>query len=70
MMWWRPNERGYTGSIEEAGRYLRPHAEEIITHATCGGALFTARTDPITGETYQQYPEVMVLAPEYIPDRT
>lgn len=66
-MWWRPAERGYTDSIEEAGRYPRSYAEKIVSRATLDGQLTHRLTDPVTGEEYSQLAEVMVLAPEDIP---
>ena len=64
QMWWRPARSGYTGHIEEAGRYERGHADRLVADATCGGALFITRTDPVTGQNYLQFSEVVVLAPE------
>lgn len=63
-MWWRANHCGYTGSIEEAGRYPHPAAERIAAEASCDGALLHGRTDPMTGRQYRQAPEVLVPAPE------
>jgi hypothetical protein len=63
-MWWRPGRSGYTGSIDEAGRHARAEADEIVATATCDGALARTRTDPMTGEQYKQFSEVVVLAPE------
>lgn len=63
-MWWRPAERGYTRVIEEAGRYTRDHAERIVANATCDGQLAHRRNNPVTGEDYTSFDEVMVLAPE------
>lgn len=62
--WWRPAERGYTQSIEEAGRYDKPTAERIVARATCDGMLLHTRTNPVTGESYEQFDEVLVLAPD------
>jgi hypothetical protein len=62
--WWRPNERGYTDVIEEAGRYDLERAVGIVARATLGGALTYRRTDPVTGRTYEMVDEVMVPAPE------
>jgi hypothetical protein len=67
-MWWRPNGRGYTEYIEEAGRYDRAAADRIVADATIGGLLTVRRTNPYTGEDYSQLSEVVVLAPEDIPD--
>jgi hypothetical protein len=67
--WWRPSERGYTPSIEEAGRYPRSVAERIVARATCDGMLLRTRTNQITGESYEQLDEVLVLAPECIDDQ-
>lgn len=64
-MWWRANHRGYTGSIEEAGRYPHVDATQIVVRASCDGALLYDRTDPMTGRQYRQAPEVLVLAPEH-----
>lgn len=63
-MWWRPEERGYTQVIEEAGRYEYQRAKEIVAQATVGHRLMTTRTNPRTGERYESFDEVMVLAPE------
>lgn len=62
-MWWRGGHRGYTQFIEEAGRYTRGDAEEIVAKATCDGALKHRRTDPYTGVEYTAFDEVMVPAP-------
>lgn len=62
--WWRPNRRGYTTFIEEAGRYDRTEAEEIVRDATLGGQLSRQRIDPVTGRAYSSYDEALVLAPE------
>lgn len=67
-MWWRAGQRGYTPLIEEAGRYDRPIAEEIVAAATLDGALGRLTVDPVSGQSYQRQDEVMVLAPESIPD--
>lgn len=66
--WWRPNERGYTNSLDEAGRYDRATAQRIVDRATCDGMLLRTRTNPITGEGYEQLDEVLVRAPECIDD--
>jgi hypothetical protein len=66
-MWWRPDGRGYTDSLDEAGRFDRERAEYIVELATCGGQLTYRRTDPVTGEEYSQLPEVLLLAPEDTP---
>lgn len=66
-MWWRPNHSGYTEFIEEAGRYGRSYAEEIVSRATLDGVLTLRRTNPYTGDDYSQLSEVVVLAPEDIP---
>lgn len=29
--WWRPNERGYTRELAEAGRYTGTHAGQLAT---------------------------------------
>lgn len=67
-MWWRANQRGYTQYIEEAGRYDRAEAEHIVSRASVGGRLATRREDPFTGGINLCLPEVMVSAPEEIPD--
>jgi len=67
-MWWRPGKRGYTGNIEEAGRYDRASAEAIVADATVNGQIKHQRINPTTGEEYEQFDEVMVLAPEDIPE--
>lgn len=66
QMWWRPAERGYTDSIEEAGRYPYGQAAAIVGKASVDGRLLRDRTNPLTGEQYRQAPEVLVLAPECI----
>ena len=65
--WWRPDRRGYTGSIDEAGRYDRAEAQEIVAGATLDGQLTYSRVDPVTGVQYSQLSEVLVLAPEDVP---
>ena len=65
-LWWRGGQRGYTDSIDEAGRYERAEAEGIVAKATLDGQLTYRRTDPYTGREYSQLAEVMVLAPEDI----
>ncbi len=65
-MWWRPDGRGYTDSIEEAGRYPYARAQQIVLDASCNGALPYDRTDPVTGRQYRQAPEALVLAPEHV----
>lgn len=62
--WWRANRSGYTLYIEQAGRYSTLEALEIVRSATCNGALHTRREDPVTGQVYTSFDEVMVLAPE------
>lgn len=62
--WWRPNRRGYTTIIEEAGRYSHDDAVHIVHDATVGWKLQHQRTNPVTGEEYVSYDEVLVLAPE------
>jgi hypothetical protein len=62
--WWRPGGAGYTLAIEEAGRYWEAPARQIISDSTVGGQLVFTRTDPVTGERYQSYDEVLVLSPE------
>jgi hypothetical protein len=69
-MWWRGGHAGYTEFIDEAGRYDRDVAENIVANASLGGLLTVRRTDPVTGEDYSQFSEVVVLAPEDIPDGT
>lgn len=63
-MWWRANWRGYTPVIEEAGRYTRAEADDIVKKATCSGKLKHHRADPVSGIEYVSYDEVMVPAPE------
>ncbi len=63
-MWWRGTHRGYTEYIDEASRYSRGEAENIVAKATLDGQLTARRTNPVTGEEYSQLSEVMVLAPE------
>jgi hypothetical protein len=65
-MWWRTAERGYTASIEEAGRYPHDQAQKIVDQASLGGQLAYGRTDPMTGREYRQAPEVLILAPEHV----
>jgi hypothetical protein len=66
-MWWRPNHRGYTEFVEEAGRYERPAAETIVARATLDGQLNVRREDPVTGQWYSRASEVLMLAPEHTP---
>lgn len=63
-LWWRPGRAGYTQYIEEAGRYSRTDAEEIVASATCDGQLRHGRTDPVTGVDYTSFDEALVRAPE------
>jgi hypothetical protein len=65
-MWWRADHRGYTQQIEEAGRYPRVEAEEIVRKATVDGQLKHWRTDPVSGVGYWSFDEVLVAAPESI----
>jgi hypothetical protein len=67
-MWWRGNHSGYTQFIEEAGRYHRTEAHLIVSRASLDGQLARQREDPVTGWTNLCLPEVMVLAPEEIPE--
>jgi len=67
-MWWRANQCGYTQYIEEAGRYERAEAAGIVRRASLDGQLGVRRHDPVTGHTNLCMPEVMVSAPEEIPD--
>jgi len=67
-MWWRAHQRGYTQYIEEAGRYERAEAVSIVRRASLGGQLGVPREDPMTGYSNLCMPEVMVFAPEEIPD--
>lgn len=30
LIWWRPNSRGYTTNLDEAGKYTREEAERIV----------------------------------------
>jgi hypothetical protein len=32
-VWWRPDRRGYTNKVAEAGRYSKAEAEEIVKDA-------------------------------------
>ena len=66
QQWWRPGKRGYTGYIEEAGRYHEDKAKAIVADATVDGQIAHTRQDPVTGRVYRQFDEVMVLAPEEI----
>jgi hypothetical protein len=66
-MWWRPNERGYTEFVDEAGRYDRATADRIVARATCDGRLTVSRQDPVTDAWYEQLDEVLILAPEDTP---
>jgi hypothetical protein len=35
--WWRPDARGYTSDIDQAGRYTRAEAlRHVVTSAQCG----------------------------------
>ena len=37
QMWWRPDARGYTGDIVEAGRYTKAAAiRYVVKSAQCG----------------------------------
>lgn len=65
--WWRPNKRGYTQWIEEAGRYPQAVAQALVEDATLGGSLRYQRADPVTDRPYEAVDEWMVLAPECTP---
>jgi ABC-type transport system substrate-binding protein len=41
-VWWKPNHRGYTDDIREAGRYSYEEAKKIVDGANWG------KTDPNT----------------------
>lgn len=66
-MWWRPERRGYTAFIEEAGRYPRDEAESIVRDATVNWQIRHDRVDPVTGVGYVSFDEALVLAPESTP---
>ncbi|MEV6035994.1 hypothetical protein AB0L65_32905 [Nonomuraea sp. NPDC052116] len=55
--WWKPNRRGYTGDIWQAGRYTETEAAEICRKAAYG---WRGGSPP---------PEVMVSAPENDQDK-
>jgi hypothetical protein len=38
-MWWRPDERGYTPNIDEAGRYGEAHAVRCVVRSANHGDL-------------------------------
>jgi hypothetical protein len=63
-MWWRPCRSGYTQHIDEAGRYGPTEAQRIVAHSTCGGQLVHERTNPVTGEVYQEMATVIVAVPD------
>jgi len=63
-MWWRPDEAGYTRTLEEAGRYSRADAERIVNAATVNGQLTHRQAHAVTGVLYDMVDEWMVLAPE------
>lgn len=65
-MWWRANHSGYTEFVEEAGRYSRADAEQVVSKATLDGRLDVPRVDPVTGLPYMRASEVMLLAAEDI----
>jgi hypothetical protein len=65
-MWWRPARRGYTGIIDEAGRYTRTEAGAIVADATCNGKLTHQAVDPISGQVRTIMDEVIVPAPEAV----
>lgn len=50
--WWKPNRRGYTHDVWQAGRYAEKEAAEVCRKAAYG---WRGGSPP---------PEVMVLAPE------
>lgn len=62
--WWRAHRRGYTMLIEEAGRYTRERAAEIVRQSTLGGTLTRQGFSTVTGDPITYVDEVMVLAPE------
>ena len=57
---WRPERRGYTQRIEQAGRYTKAEAETI-----CKGANYRALSDLRSGTP----PEIMMPAPEAMDGR-
>jgi hypothetical protein len=65
-MWWRPDERGYTSFLHEAGQYSREDAERIVAKATVDGRLVRTRVDPVTGKEHKFLDEVAIPAPEVL----
>lgn len=39
ITWWKPNSRGYTVDLEQAGEYSKEQAEAIVSGANFGGKL-------------------------------
>jgi hypothetical protein len=66
--WWGPARRGYRLAIEEAGRFSRAEAEDIVARNTLGGRMIRKMFNTDTGREYDGLDEVMVLAPESIPE--
>jgi hypothetical protein len=66
--WWRPNERGYTAHLSEAGKYGLNEAQRIVAKATCDGELTHDRVDPVSGMRYREVDEVIIPAPEVMAD--
>lgn len=63
--WWGPAERGYTRSIEEAGRYTYAEAKKIVDKASVDGQLYSTVLGD-DGAYLRSYPEVMVQAPRRV----
>jgi hypothetical protein len=60
--------RGYPSTSRRRAGYERAEAVAIVRRASLDGRLGVRREDPVTGYANLCMPEVMVSAPEEIPD--
>ena len=61
--WWRGDGRGYTRVLNEAGRWSKDMADDIVDQATQGGRVTVTR-ETWAGTAVEVPPEVAVPAPE------
>jgi hypothetical protein len=62
-MWWRPDQQGFTPHSAEAGLYDEDDARDIVSDATLGGDLFSEHVNPMTGQRYQEFSDVVFPCP-------
>ena len=65
--WWAPNKRGYTSTIEAAGRYSYEQATRIVDDSTLDGRLVKVKTDQY-GTQLHTLDEYVMIAPESLAD--